>query len=61
MKDLDHTTTEIKIKREDSNNDTQGPLYEEERVTFKKLNQSVKTSNKGTVNEIAKKIEGSKK
>jgi hypothetical protein len=37
LEDLDKSSNAIKLKKEESNKDTQAPLFAEERVTLKKL------------------------
>lgn len=56
LQDLDKSSSSLKIKKEESIKDTQAPLFSEERVTLKKINETRMSLNMNTSDELKKKF-----
>lgn len=56
LNDLDKSSGNLKLKKEESAKDTQAPLFQEERVTLKKINETRISLNMNTAQELKKKI-----
>lgn len=59
LKDLDKSTSALKMQKIDSKTDPQAPLFEDERVTFKKVNAAIKNSSKNVIEQLSKQTIGS--
>lgn len=56
LNDLDKSSGNVKLKKEESAKDTQVPLFQEERVTMKKINETRICLNMNTSEELKKKF-----
>jgi hypothetical protein len=56
LNDLNKSSAPTKLVKEESNKDTQAPLFQEERVTLKKINETRLSLNQSTADEIKNKF-----
>lgn len=56
LEDLDKSSVALRLKKEESIRDTQAPLFSEERVTLKKINETRLSLNLNTADEIKRKF-----